>query len=384
MNKAIIHIRENNDCDHFVPIIFRLLESEWQVVIIPMYGFNYKNDHRINFLLENFHSLKIYNLSKIYSFKSTFLYKVLIRFNYKNTFIKAIFKIINFPFKVFEKDLFHDNPSLIWDWGNPGRINHFEALLYERPTIAFPHGIDIFLNRYKEKIDLSNRSIYDFYFLNSDFHIDVATSLLNINSHKLFKIGSPRFSKNWISKLIEFQNSFNFGKKDSKKILYFLPHADHAPNFQEIEDLIFQLSNIDNISLVLKMSTRQKNIFIPSSSRLSKNTDKVYFDFDTPSTSLIAWSDIVINHGSSIVFDALQLSKVVIHASFLDNLKTIFDESDCIYHAYNFDDIFKIIESSDAYPVKNSSQFLHKFVNCDNDNEPIDEVYNFLLSLQDK
>lgn len=64
MNKAIIHIRENNDCDHhFAPIIFKLLESGWQVVIIPMYGFNYKNDYRIDFLLKNFPNLIIYSFS---------------------------------------------------------------------------------------------------------------------------------------------------------------------------------------------------------------------------------------------------------------------------------------------------------------------------------
>ena len=55
--KFIFHIRAHNDCDHFVPIIWQLLNKGHNIVIIPMYGFQAHQDYRIKFLTTNFKNL---------------------------------------------------------------------------------------------------------------------------------------------------------------------------------------------------------------------------------------------------------------------------------------------------------------------------------------
>jgi hypothetical protein len=382
MQEVVIHIREFNDCDHLAPTIWKLLDSEWLVTIVPYRGFNAEDDYRIIQIKKHFANLKFFYPSRIYFKKSHMLYKIFTKLNFKNLFTKSLFQILNLPFRIFEGCLFKNNPIVIWDWGNPGRVNHFEALLYNLKTVVLPHGINIWLNPYNTKIDFSDRSIYDYYFVNSEFHKNYNSSFLNMNEQKLFAMGSPRFSKLWIKQLLGFLKNFDFGHKNNKKVLYLLPHADHAPNFQEIENLIIRLAEIDNIALVLKVSTRQRNAFTPEVAKRFSDANNIYFDSNTPSTSLIEWSDTVINHGSSVVFDALQLNKRVIHARFLDNLETIFDDSDCVHHADDINEICKIIEHSNCYKAKNSSEFIKQWVYMNKNTEPVVEIYNFLSSIK--
>ncbi len=108
-----------------------------------------------------------------------------------------VFFLINLPFKLSEHSIFKDNPLLIWDYGAPGRISHFEGLIYSLKTVVLPHGIDIFTNKYHdEKADFSNRSIYDHYLIDSALQKEIAVNILNMEE-KNFMLSAVRvFLKN--------------------------------------------------------------------------------------------------------------------------------------------------------------------------------------------
>jgi len=247
--KFIFHIRAHNDCDHFVPIIWQLLNKGHNIVIIPMYGFQAHQDYRIKFLTTNFKNLLIFEPSKFYIRKSTYLFKFYSFFNHKNNLMKRLFFLINLPLKLSEYSIFKNNPVIIWDYGNPGRISHFESLIYSLKTVVLPHGIDIFTNKYLNvKADFSNRSIYDHYLIDSEMQKEIAVNLLNMNEKKLQVIGSSRFSKEWIEVLFSFIDKFSFGPLERKKIVYFLPHSDFDPKNSAIINTINAIRKLKNIS----------------------------------------------------------------------------------------------------------------------------------------
>jgi len=378
--KFVFHIREYNDCDHFSPIIWKLLSVGHEVIIVPYYNFNFHDDFRINYLLKNFRNLKILKLSKIYIHKSTRFFMIISKFDFNNILVKSLFRFLNWPFKIFEKSLFSKDTVLIWDWGNPGRLSHFEGLIYNLKTIVIPHGIDIFLERYLDEYpDFSDRNIYDTYILNSEKQKAFASQKLKMDLNKLKVMGCPRFTKEWILKSLSFTDEFIFGDENKQKVLYFVPHADHGPKNNLIERLIKEISYLPGISFVVKMSTRQKNILVPKSVSHLENLDHVHFDFDTPSTNLIYWSDIVINHGSSIVFDALQLGKTVIHANYLDELSSIFDDGDSTLFANDLGEVIKIIKALPHNAVE-PKKIIEEQVFNNKDISPLDDYYNLLTS----
>ena len=369
MNKHFVfHIREYNDCDHLTPVMWKLLSEDHKVICVPYYGFDALSDFRIKFLLKNFQNFKVINLPRIYKSKSAFFFKVFEKSGIRNKFVVLIFKILNLPFKYMEKSIFKGNPVMIWDWGNPGRLNHFESIIYKIATVVLPHGIDIFTNRYDGRsTDLSDRSIYDYYLLNDEFQKQISIKKHQMSPSNLIVKGVPRFSSEWIKVLHTFIPEFKFGDISNKKVVYFLPHADFSPNIELIEKLIEALSLVKDVSVVVKMSTRQKNIFRPKGSKTEGSYKNINFDEDTPSTSLIQWSDIVINHGSSIVFDALQMKKDVIHASFLDNLNTIFDKSECVHLPKSINELLEIIQhpniqKKDVEAFVNKRIYLNSYV----------------------
>ena len=147
--KFVFHVREYNDCDHFSPIIWKLLSVGRGHYSSILY-FNFEDDFRINYLLKNFRNLKVLKLSKIYIYKSTLFFKIIRRFDFKNILVKSLFRFLNWPFKISEKSLFSKDTVLIWDWGIR-RLSHFEGLIYNLKTIVIPHGIDIFLERYLDE-----------------------------------------------------------------------------------------------------------------------------------------------------------------------------------------------------------------------------------------
>ncbi len=110
-------------------------------------------------------------------------------------------------------------------------------------------------------------------------------------------------------------------------------------------------------------------------------SDNLLFDDSTPSSALIDWSDIVINHGSSIVFDAFQMHKVVIHPCFLDGLSTIFDADESVYAVNTIEEVCEIIDSNEAYPAKDASKMIKKYIYNDHEEPPLDYLYNFLIKL---
>ena len=154
-------------------------------------------------------------------------------------------------------------------------------------------------------------------------------------------------------------------------------------------DLIKEIARMDNVLLAIKGHTRGDVVSASNYTYLAKlkNVDP---DVKAPSSSLIAWSDLVINFGSSIGLEAIASKIHVINPSFLHKNKTVFDQSGAVYDALSIFEVIKLIDrvrSGDLAPPKlnATNALLRTEVFADQENyDPITYYADSLLSLCQK
>ena len=116
--------------------------------------------------------------------------------------------------------------------------------------------------------------------------------------------------------LKEFSKKFNtkINSDNKKKIVFMLPHWIYNVNKQATINLIKKISEIQNIYLVIKNHTRADTGLFPKSEKTEQNVEVID---SVSSSSLIDWSEIVINFGSSIGIEAILKNKKLVCPSYL-------------------------------------------------------------------
>ena len=135
--------------------------------------------------------------------------------------------------------------AVVFEWsdigkGNiDGRIMNY-AKQFNVKTLCFPHGCSIYLNHdvnnklkkiYKENAegpDHSNRNIFDYYFVQSNYHRDLSIQWGH-DEKKIMAIGSLRFSPEWQKINLEICPKFSINKNThgKLKIVFMLPHWNY-------------------------------------------------------------------------------------------------------------------------------------------------------------
>ncbi len=367
----LFHLKFYNDVDHLTPVMWKFLENKAKVSIIFMHSkFDYKNDYRIKFLnkYKNFT-----NLEEERGIKKIRIFFLKIRhFIFSNRFEKKIRTyslgrlILEFiEKKVWSSKWLKDNgiTTVIYDWGSPARLNQRDAKWNNIPIIILPHGLST-INNPKEKYDqnyqmisLRKKGIITPNFEVRNNFVDKYIVQQNwMKEHIIYwgmkaelveSWGSTRYCCSWYD--INYQISGNFvtaKESNSKfKILFLLQNFKLLVNDDEVYILLEKLSSLDFIHLVIKGHTRENILDEKRMKIFNKISESPNVEFNSQdnTTSIIKWSDLVINFASSVIFEAINQGKPIIHTPYLHRNKTIFDNCNAFHIAINDNQVIKFI-----------------------------------------
>jgi hypothetical protein len=252
-----------------------------------------------------------------------------------------------------------DPSACVFEWGPPTRTSHREffeaATALDIPTLCFPHGLNIYLNKdinpnrkrafEQGKKGMRSRNRYDAYVTQSEYDKE-QEGQLGVDPGIHYVLGSTRYYPEWQSINQELYDEYDATERSPEKatVVFMLPHWGFNIDKERTLQLISALADQDWIQLVVKEHTRGDSLPPALDDRLVEqtNTDVVA---DVSSVSLIKWSDIVINFGSSIGIEALLQNKQLVTPSYLHSNRTIFAETSACHQPASNDESIEMIEA---------------------------------------
>jgi len=373
-------LRHFNDVDHITPIMWHCLE-QGDIVTAVLVNTDYPaaEDPRLQFLTqyENFSYMfadELLNLkvgSGLFSLGHPAGTKPANRIN---AYARAALQKSNLwrrrVINAFEQI---DPTACIFEWGPPDRATHWEffqaATTFNIPRICVPHGLNIYTNEditpgraeafNQGKKHLQSRNEYDAYVTQSE-HDKKQEGKLGIYESNHHVLGSTRYYPEWQSINEGLYRTYEAtGSTDNKaKVVFMLPHWGFRVEKETTLKLLSRLAERDRLYLVVKEHTRGDSLPQRLDNKLvrRKNTDVVA---DVPSVSLIKWSDVVLNFGSSIGIEALQQDKYHVNPSYLHSNTTIFNETEAGHRPGSNEETITMVRrifEGEIEPVSESSK----------------------------
>jgi hypothetical protein len=379
--KYLFHLNTFNDIDHIAPVIWKILENGGYVDVIFLSEFDFKSDYRIIFLLE-YDRFNVCKAGKNQQLRNKILFNHRLR--------KLALKIS--PFRVILefvsihiwKNVYLKNGnilSVIYEWGSPYRLNHYDAIMLGIPAIVLPHGFNIFINydvnehvsQIKKNTgnwpDFSERNVFDVYILQTERH-RILSTVWKQDEDKVEAWGSARFYPEWSSINLRLCGAMTRDiQSDINKVVFFLPHWSYNVKIQEVISLLEKIKSLDHLYLFVKGHTRGTGSMSQDNMRKIGGYENVELNVLEHSPQLIDFCDIVINFGSSIAIDAVNIGVPIIHTPYLHTNTTIFDNSLVNYVANNDEEVIALIEKGRQgllkLPTKKDRErFFHDEVYC--------------------
>jgi len=339
-----------NDVDQTMPLLVRLLDGGDNIRVLCLSDYALKDDERIDYLkrYSEFKILEIVVL-KYFRHRSSVLVRIAKRLILNHVIALAILRRNRID-------------ACIYGWCDP-RYKGFQTRVFSSarmlgiPNICVPHGQNIFLNwdvnthlvAYHAKTgcwpDFSPRNKYDSYIVQSEHHRELKIAW-GMEPKKVLALGSMRFSPAWIQRHLEIcspYNGFSNNVLPAIRIVFFVPHWHYNVDIKKTVGLIQEIGNEEGTLLAVKAHTRGDGLSREVIDSLSTNS-KIDLDAQAPSSSLIDWSDIVINFGSSIGLEAIVRKKIVINPLFLHTNKTVYDQSGVVYDAPTSMQVLSVIK----------------------------------------
>lgn len=419
MNKFLFVLRTFNDIDHIAPLIWKCINNNNFPLIIFNSNYDYNSDLRIKFLIRT-GNVKIISMPD-HLHDSNYNH---LGSNKKINFFKKITnKIYNqfrkprsIPGKMYRKLFFdcskeynllksNNITAAVFEWGNPmmkGEV--FEKIFKASkglgiPTFSIPHGLNIYTNSdlHQDYITNLKRGIlpnfsswnqYDHIIVQTKYHQEHLIRFGLLRS-KLHVWGSLRFCSSWqiINSKIHKKFTSKNDSVDKVKVVIMMPHWNYNIKKNETINLIKEIMKLKNIYLIVKDHTRGDTGSFPENEKneLSIKTN-IEFDTSSSSTSLIDWSDLIINFGSSIGIEAIDKDKPVIYPKYLHSNKSIHDYINVTYNASNSGEVIEIIENlkiNSFEPVKKENKDRFMSIMVYGGKEPhnvIDYYYNKMIN----
>ena len=376
MIRPLFILRTYNDIDHISPLIWKIQNKGAKPIIQFFSSHNIQDDPRLNFLKKNGKIKFISNpdnieeriviplgSSQTFNPFSWVIGKVYYQVRKPNSVLGKFYR--RFFFKCNnEINFLKDNKInvLICEWGNPfGRGIKFEKIFIAAkglgiPVISLPHGLNTLLNsdmheKYTKQINkgilpnFANWNLYDCVVVQNKWHSEhmIRYGLMREKS-KIW--GSLRFSNDWFQINKKFSSKFISLRSSEKmvKIVFMLPHWIYNVHKKETYDLIRILIAEKNTYIIIKEHTRGDTGKVSKSFKNEIiNNKNVEINDCASSTSIINWSDIVINFGSSIGLEAILQNKILIHPMYLTSNKSIHDEDEVSFTAKSDKDVLNVV-----------------------------------------
>ena len=337
-----------NDIDHIAPVIWKCSARGNKCIIMLSRHYDWTKDYRIHFLRQS-PNVEVFEPTGMRM--PTLAGKIYRRLSYGRRFASR--------FLTSRRVV-----ACVTEWYRPsgdmgGRLLH-AARTVRIPCFSLPHGCNVHLNYNTkhplatEKVktlgrwaDVSGMNVCDYFVVDSphnrQMYIDGG-----IEPRKCEAWGSARFCPEWVAKNLEICPSFavpgeNAGKV---KVAFFLPHWRNNANQDATLGLIKRIASLPWIYLVVKSHTRGNGEFPEDRRNEFGAYSNVAIDPPSDSASLIRWSDVVINFGSSIGIDALVQKKPLIYPVYLHGNTTIFDASGACLKTESEDEVMGLLAAA--------------------------------------
>lgn len=371
MKKFLFFLRAYNDFDHLAPLIWKCLEKGDEPVIMLTTNFKIEDDYRFKLINQDKNVRVIYDVDKVFEkhFKAkTFIQK----FNRKiymlrrrpNSFIgkvyRKLFYNLSSEMNFLRKENFH---ACIFEWSTPfARGDKIEKYFIASKalgikTLALPHGCNIFVNSdvtsgYRDSlikgkfVDQSETNLFDYYIFQNPIRRDGWVKW-GFDPAKTQAWGSLRFYPDWAKRNLEFCPPFDTKNLPSKKlrVAFMQFQKEYNINNLKVKDFLKKLSNIDDISIVVKDATREGKSFYDKSKETRELGKSLvsWVGNEVHSPSLIAWSDLVIVIGGSIGIEAMLQNKHVLYPSFLSSNFTLYEKYNAAFCTNSEEDSITLI-----------------------------------------
>ena len=341
-NQYIFLCREYNDLDCRIPLINFLLSkngSHISIISIPTKtssGLHVKHEYfrDSNLKIENLaHLLFSAKIVKVFSWLSdniersnnkyvryrlwpfiwkSFLYRLYQTKSYQKKFLELINDKI-----IIVDDIFLDE--------NRSFVVRFLKEHVQSKVVCMAHGQNTYLDLWYDlpvmknikRVSQGGLTVYSPSSNHSSFLGKFNTDISLIN------VGNTRFDTEWVLNYTPILNhkKFEMFNNFEKKILFVMSKLEYGQDASLVEKFVHSIGQLENLGLCLKPHTRGMSI---------ENLDislgnNISVEYETPTSELIHWADIVLFTGSSIIFEAMIKHKKILYLSCLQSYQTIFD-----------------------------------------------------------
>ena len=348
-------LRTYNDIDHIAPVIWKAVSSGW-----PAYVFfvdqDYSDDYRMKFVLDQ--GAQVVKNSSITWYHDSFRHFILpapLRrlCDWIMAYSMGLYLILRYNIE-----------AAVNEWSGPFGREKAEyilraAKLARIPIYSFPHGYFLWKNslynrelkfHYQENAqfpDFKNRDWFSGYVVQSPEH-RVANIEFGMSPEKIIVLGSARFCEEWSSINQDLLRDHERDRMSNNEftILFFLPHWDYNVHRDQCINVLLRIADLTDTRLIIKAHTRGSGALSNEEKHNLQAKRSVIFAGDTNhSPSLVQVTDVVMNFGSSIAFEALRQGKFVINPTYLHENKTFFDGTGAVYDVSGEDQAMDCIQA---------------------------------------
>ncbi len=320
-------IKDYQDLDHFVPIITTLKDTNKIYVILE--NTDLENDKRFKYISDFVKCSSIPQTNKFISYFKNFVFKNLFLSNH-------IFLLIEFLSKtkitnlIFKGHFLKKNSikAVIYDHRPPQNCKYiFLCKLFKIKILAIPHGYHIFTEKIEFLEKQTNRNIFDYYIVQTEFQKKNLISL-GLNEKKLKAIGSLRFETKWIKKLKVIYGNCKINFNNDRPILsIFLGHWKYGINKNDTLRLIKEILELDKFNIFINLHTRGTSKLQESEISDLKKYDKIIINnTEFHASQIIDISNIILGVGTSVLLECISKNKPFYYLAYLQRYKTIFEE----------------------------------------------------------
>jgi hypothetical protein len=368
--KFVFVLRGPADIDHMAPVMWQCLENRRDILALVASQYDVERDFRLNFL-KTYDGFQMKSMSQLNG-RSDKVHKLLRpwwnfyrtrRFLRRNKVMLCAFEWGDGIWSAQGKpDLFTNVKHKLF--ANLVLQMQYACQSLDIPTVSLPHGhstkmslirsvhIQKVLDANGQKLPFSNRNSFAKYVFASAYHRDVILHNSDLSPVNVEAWGSARFSSEWTKVLYQISPPVNIPNRNpgqDHRVLFFIPKWHNLVDRGATIKLLCALASLPSIQLIIRghIRGRDTQLTLSELSAITATNAVVVADLESPSTSLISASDVLIDIDSSIAFDAINLGKLYIRPRYLqqESIKTVFDVYGGALQADSQQEILEILSS---------------------------------------
>ena len=415
-------VRHFNDIDHIIPIVWKMWQDNYPVAVYcinPKYDID--ADYRLNFLKEQGVIVEsIYNAFdlKLNAVHHTMRYlfqwfsadrkksnshgqeKISLLVSLSQITAGIIGRILyeltrmgfyqtNWARYVLEQS---EAQALCFDHILPSRYAVGALLRAAKeksiPTLAFPHGVYLYTNKFNKARFSSRQRFYkfnrfDYVIVQNHLRKDVLVSS-GIAREKIIVLGSARFCGEWIAqnKKILPRRIESTGRDPERLRVVFMPSKPRCKiDVERMHNTVDLLASLSEIEAVVKPHTRIGREARLFDSMQLPNVSHVL------TSELCEWADVVLIIGSSVITEALMQGKPVLYLKYLHANTMLFEECGACWTIHNEAELEQALQSlrkksmDVPYGDENVNRFLSEVVyGGQNDRDVLKDYAKFITN----